>query len=350
MEKLNYSAIVVTGAAGWLGQNLVQALLNGLPDHPTLQQPPWASTPLHLVDIAPINLSDSRVTTHCVDITDRTSCQQLFTQVAENALVIHCAGIIHPNKVADWQRINVQGTANIWTAAIGKASRVVVLSSNSPCGCNPKNNQRFTEQSPYRPYLGYGLSKMQMEEFIRSQTAPDHPTWTIIRAPWFYGPLQPPRQTLFFSMIKNGKGPIVGSGDNYRSMAYTDNLAQGLILAGLSPTAAGNTYWIADAQPYTMNQIIDTIERLLETEFNQPCQRRRLKLPSIVADIAYCCDFLLQKSGLYHQKIHVLSEMNKTIACDISKAVDELGYTPTISLEEGMHRSITDILSRGLKI
>jgi len=46
------------------------------------------------------------------------------------------------------------------------------------------------------------------------------------------------------------------------------------------------------------------------------------------------------KVGFYHQKIHVLSEMNKTIACSIAKAQRELGYNPTIALEEGMRRSL----------
>ena len=47
--------------------------------------------------------------------------------------------------------------------------------------------------------------------------------------------------------------------------------------------------------------------------------------------------------GLYHQKIHVLSEMNKTIACDVSQAQNVLGYDPQISLEEGMRRSLAEI-------
>ena len=48
----------------------------------------------------------------------------------------------------------------------------------------------------------------------------------------------------------------------------------------------------------------------------------------------------LQALGFYHQKIHVLSEMNKTIACSVAKAERELGYNPTVALEEGMRRSL----------
>ena len=113
-----------------------------------------------------------------------------------------------------------------------------------------------------------------------------------------------------------------------------------MILAGITPAAKGETYWIADERPYTMNEVVDTVENLLETEFNQICRHTRLKLPSFVSEIALLVDGSLQAIGVYQQKIHVLSEMNKTIACSIVKARRELNYQPTIDLEEGMRRSL----------
>ena len=192
--------------------------------------------------------------------------------------------------------------------------------------------------------MHYGRSKMLMERFARAQDAPE---WTLIRAPWFYGPFQPPRQTLFFKMIRDGKGPIVGDGDNLRSMAFIENLARGILLAAQAPRAAGQIYWIADAEPCTMNQVMDTVERLLEEEFGVPCKRGRMRLPGLAAEVAWVVDKMLQAMGLYHQKIHVLSEMNKNIACSVDKARRELGYAPKVSLEEGMRRSIADLLRRG---
>jgi len=61
-------------------------------------------------------------------------------------------------------------------------------------------------------------------------------------------------------------------------------------------------------------------------------------------------DGLLQSVGLYHQKFHVLSEMNMTIACDITRAKEELGYRPLVELREGMRRSIAWCLDQGLEI
>ena len=71
-------------------------------------------------------------------------------------------------------------------------------------------------------------------------------------------------------------------------------------------------------------------------------------LPGIVSDLAGATDWLFQTTGTYIKKIHVLSEMNKTIACSIDKAVRVLGYDPTVELEEGMRRSIRWCLDRGL--
>jgi nucleoside-diphosphate-sugar epimerase len=151
-------------------------------------------------------------------------------------------------------------------------------------------------------------------------------------------------------MIKEGKGPIIGDGNNLRSMSYLDNLAQGLLLSAFVPQAAGEIFWIADDKPYSMLQIIDTIEFLLEKEFGIPVAHKRLKLPGLVSDIAEIADATLQAAGLYNQKIHVLSEMNKTIACSVEKAKRVLGYTPFVSLEEGMRRSIQSVLASGQKI
>jgi nucleoside-diphosphate-sugar epimerase len=108
----------------------------------------------------------------------------------------------------------------------------------------------------------------------------------------------------------------------------------------MSESANGQIYWIADERPYSMNEIVDTVERLLETEFKQTCTHSRTRLPSAVSEVAWVIDKTLQGLGLYHQKFHVLSEMNKTIACSVERAKAELGYRPTTSLEEGMRQSL----------
>lgn len=73
---------------------------------------------------------------------------------------------------------------------------------------------------------------------------------------------------------------------------------------------------------------------------------KRMKLPEIVSKIACWVDKTIQGLGFYHQKFHVLSEMNKTITSSIGKARRELGYQPTVALEEGMRRSLQWVVDK----
>jgi nucleoside-diphosphate-sugar epimerase len=337
--------ICITGANGWLGLSLVELISkNG-----TAESQQVRALVLPGSDITKLQALCPTIKIYEGDLTIGSGLGEFFHD-CRGGTIIHTAGIIHPKRVLEFYKINRDGTRRLLDAAVAAGlRRAVVVSSNSPCGCNPHPDHLFDEDSPYNPYMNYGRSKMEMESLSLDMHHRGLIEIVIIRAPWFYGPNQPPRQKLFFEMVRDGKAPVVGSGENLRSMAYTENLAQGLMLAAQVPKAAGQIYWIADERPYSMNEIIDTIERLLETEFSQKCFHKRMWLPSIVSEVALFIDSALQNVGLYHQKFHVLSEMNKSIACRIDKANKELGYNPQISLEEGMRRSLGEIfpLKRG---
>ncbi len=58
----------------------------------------------------------------------------------------------------------------------------------------------------------------------------------------------------------------------------------------------------------------------------------------------------MQRRGRYKQQLHVLGEMDKTIACDISASREELGYEPAVALDEGMRRSIRWCVAKGLEL
>lgn len=348
-DWLQAGPLVVTGATGWLGRSLVRTLAHGLPERPDLLAPdPTRCIRALVLPGTASELPQNIPGLHAVegDLRNSAGCRHLLNNVRGGTL-FHAAGIIHPKNSRAFFAINVDGTCNLLEAAAAAGMRrAVVVSSNSPCGVNPYPEHRFDEESPYRPYMNYGRSKMLMEQEARLIAARSGLEVVLIRAPWFYGPDQPPRQTMFFRMIREGRVPIVGSGDNWRSMVYIDNLCQGLLLAARVPQAANRTYWIADQRPYTMNEIIDTVERLLEEEFQQSCRHRRLRLPGWLGEVARGLDWSLQAMGLYHQKIHVLSEMNKTIACRVDKAGRELGYRPVVDLEEGMRRSLAWVFAR----
>ena len=330
---------LLTGAPGWIGTRLVRTLLcpgAGMPSGERrlrcLLMPGADGAALPTSDLLQLIGGDLR----------DPAAAEAFCQGAGGATLFHCAGLVHPARsVSDFFEVNVRGTRNVLSAAEqAGVRRVIVLSSNSPAGNNPSRAHRFDEQSPYHPYMAYGRSKMQMELVVREFEEHGKMQTVILRPTWFYGPDQPARQTTFFRMIQRGSAPIVGDGENLRSMTYIDNLCQAMLLAEQSPRSAGRTYWIADHRPYSMNKIVDTVERLMETEFGLRVAHKRLRLPNFAGEVAQACDFALQAAGLYVQKVHVLSEMNKTIACSIARAEQELGYAPDVELEEGMRRSL----------
>ena len=348
------SLILLTGAPGWLGTRLAQSLLEGIPDAPSCAklEPARRIRCLVMPDLDASALSAwDRVEVLRGDLRDPDAVKA-FCQSSEGATLYHCAGVVHPARATrEFFDVNVQGARRLLQAAEdARVRRVVLVSSNSPIGATHRRDHWFDETSPYNPYMGYGRSKMMMERIAHEYQARGRLEIVIVRPTWFYGPGQPERQTTFFRMIRKGASPIVGDGENLRSMAYIDNLCQALLLCAESPIANGQTYWVADRRPYSMNEIVDTVERLMETEFGLTVAHKRLRLPFVASEVAGLADGVIQKLGAYHQKIHVLSEMNKTIACSVEKARQELGYAPAIELEEGMRRSLAWCQARGIEL
>ncbi len=322
--------LLVTGAAGWLGSRLIE--LSDKPIRALKLPEQLISKPLCEIMIG--DLRDERLAFR-------------FCAGAEGATIIHAAGVIHPRRTREFYSINVDATRNLLEAAVRCGIKsVVLISSNSVCGCSETPYRQFTEGSPYRPWLNYGKSKMQMEQLALTYAKRLH--IVILRGTWFYGPNQPERQTTFFRMVRAGKAPIVGTGNNLRSMTYIDNMVQAVHLA--RNARSGSIYWIADTKPYAMSYIVGTIQHVMQHDFWLKTKFKYLHLPDFTSDIAYLADSVLQRCGFYNQKIHVLGEMNKNIACSIQKARDELGYDPMISLREGMRRSIQWCLDNGIKI
>ena len=122
---------------------------------------------------------------------------------------------------------------------------MVHVSSNSPFGTNPHPGDTFRNDEPYHPYYGYGRSKMQAELRVQDAVASGLNA-VIVRPPWFYGPFQPARQTTFFRMVRTGRFPVFGEGQQRRSMVYVDNLVQGVVAAELVPTPAGRGIFVRD--------------------------------------------------------------------------------------------------------
>ena len=329
---------VVTGAAGWLGQNLVRAVVDGQRVRCLVREPG---------DGALLEVVHPSIETVAGDVRDPAVVNRLFEGV-DGATVFHTAAVIHPERrIRELFDVNVGGTQLVLDRARrAGTTRFVHVSSNSPFGANPAPADRFTEDSPFNPYLAYGQSKLEAEELVRrSHERGDVPA-VIVRAPWFYGPYQPERQSRFFSAVRRGRFPLVGDGTQRRSLVYTGHLVDGLRLAAASDRAPGRAYWIADSEPYELRDVLQGVRDALAAE-GLPVSSRRPRLPALAGVVAEKVDRVLQARGRYVQPVHVLGELKDTIACDITRARTELGYNPTTSLVDGMRASIRWCLARG---
>lgn len=330
---------VVTGAAGWLGQNLVRRLA---PERETVRCLVGTDA-----EAATLRLVGANVEVVVGDVRDPASVERLFADIGP-ATVVHAAGVIHPTRgTRELFDVNVGGTQLVLDGARrAGVTRFLFISSNSPFGANESPVDRFDEDSEFRPYMAYGASKLEAEQLVgRSHDRGDLPT-VVLRPPWFYGPFQPARQTQWFAAIRRGRFPLVGSGENRRSMVYTGNLVDGILCAETAGPAPGNAYWIADAEPYEMRAVLATVRDALEAE-GLSVTRRQIRVPRLVGVVAESVDGFLQGRGRYLQPVHVLGELKDTIACDIGRARAELGYVPRTGLLEGMRASIRWCLERG---
>jgi len=333
------SQVVVTGASGWLGQNLVRALATTVGRVRCLVVSRESAALLEVIG--------PNIEVVVGDVRDPAAADALF-EGTDAATVFHAAAVIHPERrTREFFDVNVGGTQLILDRARrADVSRFVHVSSNSPFGANDRPTDRFTEDSPFNPYLGYGKSKLEAENLVRQSHDRKDLSAVIVRAPWFYGPHQPERQSQFFATVRRGRFPIVGPGTQQRSMVFTGNLVDGLLRAATADAAPGRAYWVADAEPYQLREIIASVRTALEAE-GLPVSGRPPTIPAMVGRVAARTDAGLQAAGLYVQALHVLGELKDTIACDISRARAELGYAPATSLVEGMRASIRFCLERG---
>ena len=341
------AATVVTGASGWFGRALLDAFTNDAGAHHrrsirALVTSAAAADELGLLaGVEPV----------VGDIRTSAGFDTLFDGVARDGAidVIHAAGVIHPVTPSDWVEVNTRGTANVAAAArAAGVRRFVHISSNSPFGANAHRDDVFRNDEPYDPYLGYGRSKMLAELRVLDEVANGLDA-VIVRPPWFYGPHQPARQTRLFTMVRTGRFPVVGDGRQRRSMVYIDDLVEGVVRAELVECPPGCGWWIADSRPYEINEIVAAVAGAL-ADAGLDVAPRQLRVPAFVARAAAAADALIQRRHRYVAAVHVLGELEATIACDISTAQRELGFQPSVGLREGMRRSIEWCLARGVEL
>lgn len=323
--------LLLTGAPGWLGTRLLDALQHQVPGLSGLVREVASERIRCLVQpSARPRWMGARVDAVRGDLRDPHAVSR-FMEQTRGATLIHAAGVIHPAlRAREFWEVNVVGTQTLLEAAARSGvARVIYVSSSAAAGAIAPGSEDL------RILGAYGRSKRAAEDCVSSSGLP----FVILRPPWFHGPEQPPRQLQFWRMIRTGHVPIVGDGDNLRSVIYIDDLCQAVLKSVLSDRALGQTLAVADAHPYSMRDIIDTF-RYAMREGGWSSASRVIALPAWMGRLSRHLDRTMERAHVYASRLHVLSELDCTIVSSNERARALIDYVPEVDLAEGARRTV----------
>jgi nucleoside-diphosphate-sugar epimerase len=191
------------------------------------------------------------------------------------------------------------------------------------------------EDAPLKPGDVYQVTKLEGEERAREAGARLGIEVTIARPTGIYGPGDR-RLLKLFRGVARGRFVILGDGRIFYHLTYIDDLVEGLRLCGEVAAAAGRTYILAGAEVPTLNDL--TVMIAEDAGVSPP----RLRLPvwpfwlAGAACEALCAPFGIEPP-IYRRRVDFFT---KSRAFDISRARQELGYSPAVGLREGIHRTL----------
>ncbi len=300
---------LVTGGGGFIGSNLVRALLDAghavrvLDDFSTGKRE-------NLTDIQDhIDLIEG-------DIRDLAICQ---SSCADMDVVLHQAALGSvPRSVEDpitSNEVNVDGTVNmLWAAKGAKVRRFVFAASSAAYGESDVLPKR--EDMLPAPISPYGVTKVTCEQYCRVFYEAYGLETFALRYFNVFGPHQDPTSQyaavipLFVSALLHNKQPVVfGDGEQTRDFTYIDNVVHANMLAGEAKEAHGEVINIACQTQISLNSILDILRELLETD-----------------TVAKYAD--VRAGDIKHS------------LADITLAKELLGFEPRIDFEQGLRKAI----------
>jgi len=300
--------LVVTGGAGFIGSTLTRTLL-----------PHGAVTVIdNLLTGHERNLDEVRgsIQFHNADICDAEAIAPLI-QGADT--VFHLAAIPSvPRSIADpvpSHRVNVDGTFNVFRAAVhGGARRIVYAASSSAYGDTPTLPK--TESMTPRPKSPYAVQKL-MGEYYASVFHSCFGIETVsLRFFNVYGPRQDPTSqysgvmSLFMKHLLAGTPPtIFGDGEQTRDFTYVEDVADLCYKASLAPCVEGKMYNAGNGGRFSLNYVWEMLQKI---EGVKIAPRYGASRPGDVRDSM----------------------------ADTASAKAELGHAPRFSIEEGLRRTL----------
>ena len=328
--------VLVTGAHGFIGSHLVEKLVAEGASVRALVSP-WGT----LENLAALQDPDVRDRVEVVraDIGEPESLRGVCEGVE---LVYHAAARVadHGPAAAFW-RVNVGGTKNlVLEAERAKVARFVLVSSVAV-----HRYTGFQDADPRTLPLNGSLNAYARSKVAAETVLGAAQLETVIVRPglWPFGARDPNFRRLAAALCK-GRLPLIDGGRAVINTAYSENLIDGLWLAGTVPQAAGNAYVVADAGAPNWRDVFTELARLL----GAPAPR--LSLPGWFAEPlgetverAYALTAPEADPPLTRYRGAL---MRRNVHFSPSPARD-LGYTPAVSWQEGLARTAASLSPAG---
>jgi nucleoside-diphosphate-sugar epimerase len=190
------------------------------------------------------------------------------------------------------------------------------------------------EDAPLKPGDVYQATKLEGERLAREAGERAGVEVAIARPTGIYGPGDRRLLKLFRAVVK--RLPILGRGEIYYHLTYIDDLVEGFRLCGEHPAAAGRTYILAGAEVTTLNELM---ARIAAAAGVRPPWLHLPVWPFWVAGAL--CEAVAVPFGveppIYRRRVDFYT---KSRAFDITRARQEIGYAPRVSLDEGIRRTL----------
>ena len=307
---------LVTGGAGFIGSNLVRALLER------------GDSVRVLDNFSTGNRANLEEIVGEIEIVegDLRSYERVHTAVRGTDVVFHLGALGSvPRSVQDpltTTAVNVEGTLNVLLAARDEGvGRVVAASSSSVYG-DGGTFPRVETQAP-NPISPYAVAKLAAERFCVSFAHVYGLETVALRYFNVFGPRQDPTSQyaavvpLFVRGIQEGRPVTVyGDGEQSRDFTYVANVVDANLLAAEAEGAAGTVLNIATGGSETVNALAETIGRLLDL----PVERT----------------YAPQRPGDVKQSW-----------ADVQRARETIGFEPRVGFEDGLRRTIESLAQHG---
>jgi nucleoside-diphosphate-sugar epimerase len=232
---------LVTGATGFVGSHLVEALL----------QAGWTVTVLARSPARCVGLSERGVRVVAGQLYEDAA---LLDAVQEQDVVYHVAGAVAARNEASFLEANRDGTRNVAAAVeCADSGRFVLVSSLAAGGPAPPGAPLDGTETPH-PVTAYGRSKLEAERVVQATRL----RWTIVRPPMVYGPRD--REVLrLFRLVRLGLAPVFGDGTQELSAVHASDLASALIAAGTSSRTVGRIYNACHPEIFSSGEFTRTV-------------------------------------------------------------------------------------------